>query len=60
MDKIRYAMFNKRTVGVDAVISELLKEKLLASIECGDLVIVGRWGTNKTTLKKLLEKHKQE
>ena len=57
MSKIRYVKFNKMTIGVDAVISGLLKEKLLASIEEGDLIIVARYNTNKTALKKLLKEH---
>jgi hypothetical protein len=58
MARVKYVKFTGGAK-VDLLIAEIIKAKIVSSYEDKDgNIIIARFGVNKTTLKKLLEKSK--
>ena len=58
---IKHIFIRKPATETRKIISDLSAERIVTVVtDEDDNIIVGLWGTNKSALKKLLEKHKQE
>lgn len=53
MAKIKHAIYLSTN---ETILLDLIKKNIVSSIKIGEDVIVGRYGTNKSELRKILKK----